>query len=306
MNKLPINSVDDAIKIGALLTRSGMFGTQTDEAGAVIALMCYQEDKALLEFQNTYHIMDSKPSMKADVMLAKFMKHGGDYEIVERSKTRAEIKIWRDPKKPRTFSLTMEEVIEAGYCFGKDGKTLRANWKRHPHSMLWARVTSDAVRAMDPRVNAGFYTPEEMDDVHGHDAEPDADFSAAPTPKAVAPKAVTAASTPDAKPTASTPVSNPAPAAKVAEPATSPKPQRAANKGPVDDPYAAAGKPEVDYTICPVGKVAGTAWIDLPREMLLKVLENPLAEKPVPGKEPKKLEQGYIDAVKDALERLPF
>jgi hypothetical protein len=35
------------------------------------------------------HIIEGKPSMRADAMLAKFVERGGKYEIAERSATRA-------------------------------------------------------------------------------------------------------------------------------------------------------------------------------------------------------------------------
>lgn len=273
--KLPINTPDDAMSVGTMIARSGMFEARSNEAGAVIAMMCAGEDMSLLEFIRTFHIIEGRPTMKADVMLAKFLQLGGHYEVVERSDTAAEITLHREGGKAVTFRLTFDEVRRAGYCYGKDGKTLSRNWSTRPKNMLWARVVSDAVRVMDPRVNAGIYTAEEMSD------EPEARTE--PAPKHVQekpkPEPVKAAPTPAPEPVAPAPAAAPAPALVA----------------PLADPFADLPDDPVDYSVCPIGKNKGKAWKELPRDVLLKVVENPQT-----------LTKKHIEAVKAALESTPF
>jgi hypothetical protein len=270
MNTLPIKTAEDALKIGQYIARSGTFGVKTDEGGAIIALMCYQENMSLLEFQKTYHILDGgKPSMRADAMIAKFLDSGGSYEIVERSKTNACAKLWKDNNEPREFSLSIDEVREAGYCFSKKNKgELSQNWKQHPKNMLWARMMSDAIRALDPRVNAGTYTPEEEMD-HGEAVEVHDQPPADPKPKEL-------------------PVT-PAPAPQeVAPTVTTPPPAS-------DDPFADMPDSQTDYNIVPVGKNKGKRWIELSRETLEKVVNTPGP-----------LSQKHVECAKAALDNTPF
>lgn len=268
--KLPINTPDDAMVVGRIVARSGMFDCRSDEAGAMIALMCNAEDMSPLEFLRTFHLIEGKPTMKADVMLAKFLQLGGHYDVVERSDTAAEITLNREGANAVTFRLTFDEVKKAGYCYGKDGKTLSRNWSTRPKNMLWARVISDAVRVMDPRVNAGIYTAEEMSD------ETEARTEPAPKPVQEKPK-------PEPVKAAPTPAPEP-----VAAPAVAPV-------APLSDPFADLPEDPVDYSVCPIGKNKGKAWKELPRDVLLKVVENPQT-----------LTKKHVEAVKAALESTPF
>lgn len=263
-----------------MIARSGAFGVNSDEGGAVIALMCHQEDISLLKFLRTYHIVENKPSMKADAMMARFMELGGDYELIERSETKAAIRIWREGGAKLEFSLTMDEVKQAGYCFAKDGKTLSRNWRQHPKNMLWARVVSDAIRALDPRVNAGTYTPEEEADIQQeHDA---------PQPNAE-PKPLTAAAEPKPK----------LPALEKLY--SSAQPQQAATTATAaDDPFASpfpsqAASDGTDYDLVPIGKNAGKKWGELSRETLQKVVANPGP-----------LSAQHLERAKAALDKTPF
>lgn len=266
--KLPINTPEDAMVIGRIVARSGMFDCRSDEAGAMIALMCNAEDMSPLEFLRTFHLIDGKPTMKADVMLAKFLQLGGHYDVVERSDTAAEITLNREGAKAVTFRLTFDEVKKAGYCYGKDGKTLSRNWSTRTKNMLWARVISDAVRVMDPRVNAGIYTAEEMSDE---------ETRTEPAPKPVPAKAA------------------PTPAPEPVAPAPTVAPSTPAPVAPLADPFADLPEDPVDYSVCPVGKNTGKAWSELPRDTLAAIVQDP-----------KMLTKKHVEAVKAALEKTPF
>lgn len=270
-SKFTISSPAEALAYGAIIAKSGAFGVSSDEAGATIALMCMMEGISLLQFQRTYHMVDNKPSMRADTMLAKFMELGGGYEILERSAMRAAIKIWRGDGKPVEFALTIKQAQEAGYCYKKDGKTLVHNWEKIPKNMLWARVVSDAVRAMDPRVNAGIYTPEEADSREEDTGK--ASIEATPTPKAMptaAPKAITTA---------------PADPFSKLETASEPT-------GTAFTPPTPKGS---EYEVCPAGPNKGRRFGDLPRETLEKMRDNPGPLTPQ-----------HLHYINEALDNIPF
>jgi len=271
MTNLPINNADDALKIGEYIARSGIFGVNTNEGGAIIALMCFQEGITLLEFQRTYHILEGgKPAMKADAMVAKFIELGGSYEIIERSKTKAAAKLWTEGKEPREFKLTIDEVKEAGYCFKGKSTELNRNWKQHPKNMLWARMMSDAIRALDPRVNAGTYTPEEEMDHHEDEATE-------PTPAEPKPKL------------------DGLQPAQVSAPMPSVAPPKEKATRDEDDPFANMPDEKADNDIVPCGKNKGKRWAELSRETLEKVINTPGP-----------LSKEQIECAKKALENTPF
>jgi hypothetical protein len=261
-SKLQINTPADALSMGRIIAASRLFGdgVKSDEAGAVVALMCYDEGMSLLQFSRTYNMLEAKPSMKADAMLAKFMELGGKYELIERTATRAAIKAWREEGKPHEFSLTMDEVKAAGYCFTKS-KELKRNWQSVPRNMLWARVVSDAVRTLDPRVNAGIYTPEEVEDFEDR---------------------IEKLERTDPKP--------------IRAPIAISDPLKSATTTQTFDPFVSEKPtPAQDFSTVPIGPKAGTPWMEIPRELLVKMVANPGPLSP-----------GHLAAAKDALDRMPF
>lgn len=290
MNNLPINSPADAITLGEVILKSGTFGISSKEAGAVIALFCFQDNMTLLEYFRRYNTLDNKPTMRADAMLAKLLELGGAYEILERSDDKAAIRINAKGGKPYDFSLTFEQVKTAGYCYRKGSKELKPTYVTHRKNMLWARVVSDAVRTVEPRVNAGIYSPEEMEDFGGENEQlPPSD----PVPK-LAWNIPTPVTPPHDLVHRTPPLpadSSPAPVATPA-PVTPPKPAQAATTN-ADDPFTA--EPPVDYAIVPIGPNKGKKWSDLDHDTLNKVIANP-----------RTLTPQHLAEVRKALDSQPY
>ena len=158
---MPVQSMTDIEAVGKYIAGSGMFGCKNEAQGVVLAMTCHMENITPIQFNRIYHMIDGKPSMRADAMLADFNKRGGKHEVLQRDATAASVKL-----NGTTFSLTWEEVKKEPFVYQKDGKTLKTNWAspRARMQMLWARVVSDGVRAVMPEVAAGIYTPEEVED----------------------------------------------------------------------------------------------------------------------------------------------
>ena len=163
---IPMQSVADMQIVGEAIAKSGMFGVNNASAGLVVAATCHSQGISLLEFSRTYHIINNKPSMRADAMLAEFRKRGGKYVISENGIERASAEFEFEGQK---FSgvYTMEDARRSGDCFEKDGKTLKHNWQHRAENMLWARMVSRTVRLLCPEIVAGIYTPEEVEDFRG-------------------------------------------------------------------------------------------------------------------------------------------
>lgn len=166
----PIAAIE---KMGEWFYRSGLFGNLTSPAGGcVIAMACMAENRTPFEISKRYHVIDNKLSMKAEAMLAEFNSRGGKHRIIQRDGDCVAVELTPHGGAPVEFRFTWEEAQGERYVYGKDGKTLKDNWStpRRRMQMMWARVVSDAVRAVDPGVVVGTYTPEEIMDMI--DSEP--------------------------------------------------------------------------------------------------------------------------------------
>jgi hypothetical protein len=169
---VPVNNVNDLAVLGKTFEQSGMFGCTQEGQGIILAMTCMSERISPLKFIQTYHIIEGKPSMRADAMLAKFVERGGKFVVIEKSEKKAAIRLVKDGND-QTFSMTIDQAMAEPFPWAYDKKTgqkfLKKNWASPwmQKCMLWSRVVSDAVRTIDPGVNMGVYTPEEVQDFDG-------------------------------------------------------------------------------------------------------------------------------------------
>ena len=231
---LAVRTVADMAIIGEQFEKSGMFGCSQQGQGLVLAMTCLAEGISPIRFGQTYHIIDGRVSMRADAMLAKFMERGGKFIIRERSTTRAAACFIKDGNELEA-EYTMDEARASGICLAKDGKSLKTNWAKFPKQMLWARLVSDTVRALDPGVNMGTYTPEEVQDIDD-----------TPTARVVVPE----------------PIKRRAKTAAEAAPAAEPAP------APAVEPEVVAS----DFGTMPAGIHQGKAWSEFTTAQLKTVL----------------------------------
>jgi len=146
----------------------------SEEFGKIVALECVHGVMSPMAFQRTYHMIQGKPSMRSDAMLAEFRtRFGGDYDFdpkTDRTSERAAITLTDSKGRKYEFEYTAEEAKESRWPW-KDwhdhSKGLKDNWATPTDrkSMLWARLVSDSLRAVCPELVAGTYTPEEMEDI---------------------------------------------------------------------------------------------------------------------------------------------
>lgn len=145
--------------------QSGVFKGAPKALCDIIALECMARKQTPLQLAQTFHVFDGKLSMRADAILAEFNRLGGTHVIIARTPERAEIELkWN--KKATLFSFSWAEAQQEPYVYDRSGTQLKVNWAtpRSRMQLLWARVVSDGVRAVCPRVNSGRYTPEEIAD----------------------------------------------------------------------------------------------------------------------------------------------
>jgi hypothetical protein len=182
--------------LGRDIAVSRVMGEITVGMGNVLAMECLSRGIPPLTLAEKYNVIFGKLSMKAEAMIGEFHERGGKSRILRRDADGVSIELEYDGNK-QTFSLTWEEAQCESFPYEiKKGTTedqviekilawkagargarqpeLKTKYKtpRSRTQMLWARLVSDAVRAMMPEVNSGRYTPEEYD--AGGDDEPQA------------------------------------------------------------------------------------------------------------------------------------
>ena len=150
-------SFDESIRMASAIAKSGLFGCKTPEQAFALMLLADAEGLHPAAAARDYHIIDGKPSLKADAMLARYMGAGGKIEWLAREPEKVSAAFMHPSSGTLTITWDRKRAEIAGF-WGK------SNWKKHPIQMLSARVISEGVRASFPGVVSGVYTPEEVSD----------------------------------------------------------------------------------------------------------------------------------------------
>lgn len=152
-------------KFGKVFWVTGAGGAKTKEEGELLALACLCERKTIFDINREFHLMDGKLSMRADAMLAGFRRIGGKHRWLKTDDNEAELELTYDGHVT-VSRYTIEDAKRAGLIKPK------GNWEKSPRSMLRARACSEGVRMVAPEVVAGYYTPEENEDVAADAVKP--------------------------------------------------------------------------------------------------------------------------------------
>lgn len=134
---------------------SGLFGIKTPQQALALGLLCQAEGRHPAEAARDYHVIQGRPTLKADTMLARFQSAGG----------RVEWPIYTDRKVVGVFSHPSGGTLTLDWDWERAksaGLATRDTWKQYPRQMLRARVISEAIRTILPGVLSGCYLPDEL------------------------------------------------------------------------------------------------------------------------------------------------
>lgn len=161
------NAIAKAVELGAMFQQSGMFGVQNKAQADVLALECITRNLPPGILLERYHIVEGRLSLRADFMLAEFKRRGGRVKWIKTGSKAddfvAEATFEKDGSRV-TESYSFEDAKEAKICFKKGSNDLKNNWRSSRPDMIRARLISKTVRFLDPGINSGFYTSEEIVD----------------------------------------------------------------------------------------------------------------------------------------------
>lgn len=135
--------------------KSALFGIKTPEQALALMALCEAEGLHPAIAVRDYHIIDGRPSLKSDAMLARFQAAGGIVRWIDMT----DICVTGEFTHPQGGQVTITWDIARAKQAELGG---RSNWKKYPRQMLRARVISEGVRTVFPGCVVGIYTPEEV------------------------------------------------------------------------------------------------------------------------------------------------
>jgi hypothetical protein len=153
-NIVPLQDIQAMAEVAA---SSKMFGFKSTQEAMAIMLLCQAEGLHPAIAMRDFHVIQGRPALKADAMLARFQQAGGSV-------------VWKEYTNdavtglfthPQGGSLEVTWTLVQAKSIGIANKD---NWKNYPRAMLRARVISEGIRAVFPGCVVGVYTPEEVQD----------------------------------------------------------------------------------------------------------------------------------------------
>jgi hypothetical protein len=161
--------VDQVERMALAVAKSGLFGVKTADQAMALMLIAQAEGLHPAIAARDYHVINGRPTLKADAMLARFQTAGGSVRWGE----------YTDRRVVGTFSHPQGGSVEVAWTVdmaAAAGLTKNPTWKSYPRQMLRARCISEGIRTVFPGVVVDTYTPEEVEDM----APPQATQPAAP------------------------------------------------------------------------------------------------------------------------------
>ena len=154
-NLIPVNDIQT---MALAVVKSGLFGMKTVEQATALMLIAQAEGYHPALAARDYHIIQGRPTLKAETMMARFQQQGGKVEWKTLTDKEVTATFSHPSGGSATITWTFEQAKQAGL-------TNKDNWKNYPRAMLRARVVSEGIRTVFPGVVLGVYTPEEVQDI---------------------------------------------------------------------------------------------------------------------------------------------
>jgi hypothetical protein len=145
-------------RMATAVAKSNLFGMKTPDQAMALMLIAQAEGVHPARAIQEYHVIDGRPALRADAMLARFQAAGGRVEWTE----------YTDKRVSGTFSHPQGGSVSIDWDQDRAkaaGLLNRKNWQSYPRQMLRARVISEGVRTVYPGSSAGIYSAEEVQDM---------------------------------------------------------------------------------------------------------------------------------------------
>ena len=147
----------DIEKMATAVASSKLFGVKTPQEAIALMLIAQAEGLHPATAARDFHVIQGRPALKADAMLARFQQAGG----------KVEWKDYTDEKVTGVFSHPQGGTLELTWTMQQAksiGIANKDNWRNYPRAMLRARCISEGIRSVYPGCVVGTYTPDEVED----------------------------------------------------------------------------------------------------------------------------------------------
>ena len=150
--------LSDIEKMAASVAKSKLFGCKTLDEAMALMLVAQAEGMHPMAAVQEFHIIQGRPSRKADAILARFQHAGGS--VVWHTYTDQEVSGTFTHPQGGSVKVTWNKAraIQAG--LGE-----RENYAKYPAPMFRSRCISEGVRTVYPGATGGMYTPEEIEEL---------------------------------------------------------------------------------------------------------------------------------------------
>lgn len=137
---------------------SRLFGLTDINQVLALGMVAQAEGHAFATAARDYHVIQGRPALKADAMMARFQAAGGkvNWEVYTDERVTGSF------SHPNGGTLSVTWTIEQARSIGlsKPG----SGWQKFPRAMLRSRCISEGIRSVYPGSVTGFYSPEEVAD----------------------------------------------------------------------------------------------------------------------------------------------
>ena len=149
---------EEKVKLAEAFAKSKLFGIT--DANQVLSLMAVCEAEGIhpAKAVQEYHVIQGRPALKADAMLARFQNAGGKVDWTEYTDERVTGLFTHPNGGSLSVTWTLEQASRIGLV--KPG----SGWQKFPRAMLRSRCISEGIRSVFPGSVTGFYSPEEVQD----------------------------------------------------------------------------------------------------------------------------------------------
>jgi hypothetical protein len=148
----------DMKQMAQAIADSKLFGLTDVNQVLALGMVAQAEGHAFATAARDYHVIQGRPALKADAMMARFQSAGGKVDWLEYTDERVSGQFTH----PNGGSLVVTWSLEQARSIGlvKPG----SGWQKFPRAMLRSRCISEGIRSVYPGSVSGFYSPEEVQD----------------------------------------------------------------------------------------------------------------------------------------------
>lgn len=159
MSNLPTISITEIQQMAGAVVASQLFGgIKTKEQAFTLMLLCQAKGLHPIEAMERYHLIQGRPALKAETIIAEFQKAGGIVNWDEYSDERVTGTFSHPQGGSLTNTWDMARAQKAGLA-GKD------NWKNYTAAMLASRCATEAIRRVYPGCLQGMHSVEEVQEI---------------------------------------------------------------------------------------------------------------------------------------------